>query len=86
MKSNRMAKGVHVTISNDLSNTDRTHQTNNDMIKMKGNTYKIEAVQGTSHGTGAYIGGYVFHPSDLIELSPRKKKQEFHFEVKELII
>jgi len=86
MKRERMAKGVHVNISNDLSNTERTHQTNNDMIRMKGQTFTIESLTETSHGTGAYIKGYVFHPGDLIELSPRKKKQEFHFEVKELII
>lgn len=86
MKPERMEKGVHVIISQDLSNTERTHQTNDSMYDMIGKTFKIESVQETHHGTGALIGQYVWHPGDLIEVSPRKKKQEFHFEVKELII
>ena len=79
---------MYVTISNNLSATDRAYGTNSFMRDMAGKTYKIENVR-TSSREGNYVAiikGCMWHPKDLSEQSVEKKPEPFHFDVKELSI
>ena len=86
MEESKMEKGMHVTISDDLSNTERAYGTNSDMRQMPGKTYRIDSVNNGSKGVYAVVNHYSWHPKDLTEYSSRKKPEPFHFNVEELSI
>ena len=85
MKESRMEKGVHITISNDACHTERTHTVNEAMKRMRGGLYQMGGTVETSYGPTAIIEGYYWHPDDLIEVSPVKKPQLFHFDADGLV-
>ncbi len=84
MDPKRMEKGVHVIIANNIDKTRKRHKANHDMLNMMGRHFLIHDVRDTSKGLAAKINGYIWHPDDLLEDSPRKEKQTFHFDEKEL--
>ena len=85
MKPERMERGVHVIIKDDISKTDNKHSSCYEMRDMCGKMYKIDEVDTTRHGNiSASINGYTWHPDDLKEVCPRKKAQDFHFNIEEL--
>ncbi len=86
MKDSEMKKRMHVTISKDPVNTSRAHTVNGRMRRMAGKTYTIRRIYNTSHGLGAIINGWTWHPKDLTKARTEKKPQTFHFDVKELMI
>lgn len=86
MKESEIEKGLHITISNDPVNTERTHTVNDEMYKMRGKPYIINDVISTGHGPTAVIGSYYWHPKDLVENQPVKKSQLFHFDMRRLVI
>ncbi len=88
MNRELMEKGVHVIISDDISETHRTLSSCDEMHNMKGvkgGMHIIQEVIESDCGLAARIGGFTWHPNDLIEVYPPKKKaQEFHFDIEEL--
>jgi hypothetical protein len=87
MEESKMKEGIYVTISNNLSATNKEYGTNSFMTDMIGKTYKIEKVRGSSReGYYAVIKGCMWHPKDLSEQSVEKKPEPFHFNIEELNI
>jgi len=79
-------KGTHVTIAQDISKTIDSHSANNEMKKMRGKPFIVERVEERYGETVIHVGGYMWHPDDVIEIVPRRKSNPFHFNIEELII
>ncbi len=87
MKVSDMEKGMSITIADDVSHTVNTHSVNNDMRYMIGKKYRIQSVIDTTHGKAGVVGGFYWHPEDLIEIPvPEKEPQIFHFDIERLDI
>ena len=84
MIANRLKRGVNVIINKSLQNTHTAFGSNDEMYKMVGRHFRIEGVREKINGPAAKICSYDWHPEDLTEVCPRKRKQIFHFDVKEL--
>jgi len=77
MKIEDLEVGMKVVISNDISITDRRHQSNSEMYRMRGQTVTVKFIDKNS----VMIGNYRWAPEDLKELEPRKvEPQIFHFD------
>ena len=87
MEKAKIKKGIHVVISHDAPNTDKSYQVIGSMRGMRGGIYKVEDVWINSvYGLSAKIKGYSWHAGDLTEVSIEKKSEPFHFNIKELSI
>jgi hypothetical protein len=84
MKESEMGKGTHIIIADDVSNTINTHTVNDDMRYMLGKEYRMQGVVDTTHGKAGIVGGFYWHPDDLIEVVAEKKSHRFHFDIKHL--
>jgi len=77
MKIEDLEVGMRVVISDDISITDRRHQSNSEMFRMRGKTVTVKSIDKNS----VMIGNYRWAPEDLKELEPRKvEPQIFHFD------
>jgi len=71
--------GMRVIISDDISITDRRHQSNSEMFRMRGKLFTIKSVDVDRNSV--MIGDYRWAPEDLKELEPKKiDPQIFHFD------
>jgi len=87
MKESDMEKGIRITIADDVSHTVNTHSVNDDMRHMIGKKHIIGGIAHTTYGKAGIVGGFYWHPKDLIEIPvAEKKSQIFHFDVKKLVI
>lgn len=89
MNENEMCKGMRVRIETSM-HTRQTHTVNHDMEYMIKGKYKIEkVVEKSTHGITAQIGGFWWHPKDLVSLekpiSP-PNVEVVNFDVKELVL
>ena len=89
MKVTELCKGMRVCIETSI-NTRQTHNTNSDMEYMIKGKYKIEeVVENTAHGIAAQIGGFWWHPADLVSLEKSiapLKVEVVNFDIKELVL
>ncbi len=84
MRESRVAKGVHVIIADNLDKTESEFGVGHEMLHMRGKNYIIQGYHKSIDRFSVEIHGFDWHPDDLLEDSPSKKKQTFHFDVKEL--
>ncbi len=84
MREDRVAKGIHVIIADNIDKTESRHGIDNEMHRMKGQRFIIDGFRSSPERMTVEIRGYNWHPDDLIEDCPRKKKQLFHFDPNEL--
>ena len=86
MEKSKIEVGMHVTISKDISKTQKVHGLGSGMPGMAGRTFKVEDIRRRSEGVVIRINDYSWHPDDLTEVSTEKKSEPFHFNIKELSI
>jgi hypothetical protein len=78
-------KGMHVTINQDISKTDRIFQSCNDMWSMRGNMYRIDSVNLVYGSESAVVvNSFNWHPDDITLVCPEKESQMVLFNIEEL--